>query len=378
MEWSPRTFVMVAALTLLLTVPAQAQTEEGGSDNAFLVTGYGFATFTSTDGRGNGTFSLGFSPIFLYKVSDRFLFEAELELEYEDQETEVGLEYAQIDWLIGNNAMLVMGKFLTPFGQFIERYHPAWINKVPTMPLIYSHGQSLVPFSQVGAQLRGGIGVGNSGRFTYSLMVSNGFAPSGHGHVEEEDEHDEEGEEHDGEGDEHAESDFPDPVFLTAASSSNGNLAYGGRVSLIPFKGLEVGASYLDGTYDPEGELDSTMVGVDLSYHHEMFDVVAEWVDTEAQLEPHEDEILPDQQVDGWYLQPSLRLAVIPAYFLNRVEAVLRVGEIDFGHRDVSELTIGLNYYFNGSTVVRLAWERLDPSDGPTDDAVALMFAIGF
>ncbi len=56
----------------------------------------------------------------------------------------------------------------------------------------------------------------------------------------------------------------------------------------------------------------------------------------------------------------------------------MRVGEIDFGHRDVSELTIGLNYYFNGSTVVRLAWERLDPSDGPTDDAVALMFAIGF
>lgn len=364
MGCSPRTFVMIGVLALLIGAPAGAQTGEADSDNAFLLTGFGYSTFTSGNDGGDGSFSLGFTPIFLYKVSDKFLFEAELEFEYEDQTTEVGLEYAQIDWLIGDNAMLVMGKFLTPFGQFIERHHPAWINKAPTKPLIYRHAQSLVPFSQVGAQLRGGIGVGNSGRFTYSLMVSNGFAATEHGG--------------DGEEGEPGEGDHADPVFLTAASSSNGDLAYGGRVSLIPLKGLEFGASYLDSTYDQAMNLDATMIGLDFSYHHEMFDVLAEWVDTKTQLEPIEGEALPDQQVDGWYLQPSLRLALIPAYFLNPVEALVRIGEVDYGYRSVSELTVGFNYYLNASTIIRLAWEQLDPSDGPKDDAATLMFAIGF
>jgi hypothetical protein len=69
---------------------------------------------------------------------------------------------------------------------------------------------------------------------------------------------------------------------------------------------------------------------------------------------------------------------VIPAYFLNSVEAVVRFGEIDYQHRDGSQVAVGFNYYFNGSTIIRLAWEQLDPSDGPKDDAVTLMFAMGF
>jgi hypothetical protein len=379
---------VVSALLLSLAPQLAAQSTGGDSENAFLLTGFGFSTFTTGNDNGDGSFNLGFTPIFLYKVSDRFLFEAEVEIEYEDQTTEVGLEYAQVDWLIGDGATLVMGKFLTPFGQFIERRHAAWINKVPTMPLIYMHGQSLVPFSQIGAQLRGGIGLGGSGRFGYSLMVSNGFAVSEHGHGDEEgeeheeeegDEHGEEGGEHGEEGDDHQEEgEHADPVLLDAASSSNGDLAYGGRVSVIPVSGLEFGVSYLSGTYDPEGHLEATMAGLDLSYHHEMFDIVGEWVDTETALEAHEGEAPPDQQVEGWYFQPSLRLAVIPAYFLNSVEAVVRIGEIDYQHRDVSQLAVGFNYYFNGSTIIRLAWEQLDPSDGLKDDAVTLMFAMGF
>lgn len=396
--------LLIAGLALLIagSGPVAAQGDESsGPENRFLLTGYGFTTYVDSDAPDDPeSFNTAFVPIFLYRVSDKFLFEAEVEFEFEDDTVETEVEYAQIDWLASDNTTVVMGKFLTPFGSFIEKLHPAWINKLPTFPLPYQHGQSLVPFGQTGLQVRGGVPFGNGyKRFTYSLFVSNGFQISEHGHEEEEaaDEHAEEEEDdhadaalsvlsftgdddHDDEeeGDDHAEEE--ELIFLGGSSfNSNGDTALGGRISVIPAPGFEVGASYLSGSYDELGELDSTMTGIDFTYHHDLFDIRAEWLETETERGFADDgDPLHDQEVESWYIQPSLRLSVIPTYAFNKVELVARLANLDWGAGDQDQTSIGLNYYFTGSSILRVAWERLEETGQPSNDVLNVMFALGF
>src|ERR1041385_4692064 len=74
-----------------------------------LLAGYGSGTFTATskgygpsqplppDSRdGRNFFTATFNPIFLWKASDRLLFEGELELELEGSDTTVALEMAHL------------------------------------------------------------------------------------------------------------------------------------------------------------------------------------------------------------------------------------------------------------------------------------------
>ncbi len=389
-------FLIVGLAVLIAgSYPVAAQGDQSpGPENRFLLTGYGFTTYVDSDAPdGPESFTTAFAPIFLYRVSDKFLFEAELEFEFEGDAVETEVEYAQIDWLAHDNATVVMGKYLTPFGSFIEKLHPAWINKLPTSPLPYQHGQSLVPFGQTGLQVRGGIPLGDGyKRFTYSVFVSNGFQVSAHGHgEEEEDDHGEEEEDDHGEvlastlfstgdeeGDDHAEEE--ELIFLEGSSfNGNNDTALGGRLSVIPARGFEIGASYLSGSYDELGELDATMVGVDFTYHHDLFDVRAEWLDTETErgFTDHGDP-LHDQEVESWYIQPSLRLSVIPAYAFNKLELVARLANLDWGAGDQDQTSIGLNYYFTGSSILRVAWERLEETGHAAEDALNVMFALGF
>ena len=370
--------------------------EEAAPDNRFLLTGYGFTTYVDP-GDGPGSFDLGFVPIFLYRVSDRFLFEAELEFEYEDGQLETGMEYAQIDWLANDYLTVVAGQFLTPFGSFIEKLHPAWINKLPTAPLPLLHGQSLVPFSQTGLQLRGGIPLGNGyQKLSYSIFASNGFQVAGHHGDEEADvpEEDEDGDhasaasravgssedggDHD--EDEGEEGSAPELIFLDRASTNgNGDLALGGRIGIVPAKGFDIGVSYLSGSYDELGNLDATVLGIDFTYHHDLFDVRGEWIDsTTEQGLGHEGDPLADQEIQSWYIQPSLRLSVIPVYAFNSLELVARLANLDWGWGNRDQTSVGLNYYLNGSTIIRLAWERMEETGLEAQDSVNTMFAIGF
>ena len=356
--------IPITLLLLLLAVgvaPLAADDGELGADNRFIVTGYAFTRYTDIEGGGE-SFTSGLSPILLYRVNDKFQFEAEIEFEFEDEELHTDLEYAQVDWLASDDMTVVLGKFLTPFGTFIERLHPAWVNKLPTHPLAYAHDESLVPFSQTGLQLRGGVPFGDGyRRFTYSVYVSNGIQVA-----EEEDEAGGGGEEE-------------EPLFFDGSiANENGDLAVGGRVSIVPARGFELGASYLSGSYDETGTLDATMTGVDFTYHQDVFDFRGEWVDSRADRVDEEGDPLAKQKTTSWYVQPSLHLSVIPVYFFNRLELVARLAAQDEGDVNVDSTAAGLNYYFNGSTVLRFAWERIKETGHENRNAFHAQFAIGF
>jgi len=99
-------------------------------EHRLSIVGYGFGGFEWQERANTNTFMAGFEPIFLYRLSDRLLFEGDLELKLEETETSVDLEYAQVDYLLNDYMTVVAGKFLLPFGEFIERQHQVWINKL--------------------------------------------------------------------------------------------------------------------------------------------------------------------------------------------------------------------------------------------------------
>ena len=96
-----------------------------------------------------------FNPIFLWHQSDRLLFEAELEIELEDGGTKVGLEYANMSYMLNKRVILRFGMFLLPFGIFSERLHPRWINRLPSAPLGFLHHNKVGPASGLGIEVRG-------------------------------------------------------------------------------------------------------------------------------------------------------------------------------------------------------------------------------
>ena len=144
------------------------------SDAKWHLAGYADAGFTINDKASSNSFGGGqVNPILHFQYKDLLMFESELEFTTSgDGETNTELEYAQFDIFLNDYATLVAGKYISPIGQFKERLHPSWINKVADAPAGFGH-DGVQPGSDTGLQLRGALPVGKT-KFTYALAVGNG------------------------------------------------------------------------------------------------------------------------------------------------------------------------------------------------------------
>ncbi len=340
-------------------------------EHRFHLTGYGTANFEWQDLEDTNTFSSDIFPIFLYRLTDRALFEGELELDLEETATEVSLEYAQIDYILNDYATLVAGKFLLPFGEFMERLHPAWINKLVSRPLPYvgAGAGGLFKFSQVGVQLRGGIplGYGDGAMAEYSLYVTNGpsFASDKRGA----------------------------PVSNNFADQNRGK-GYGARIGLelLPFDygwgRFRIGASTLDGKWDEGGDLWFTSWGIDSVYQNGPLELRGEYLRFNREMPG----ALTDDEREGWYLQAAYQLTKAPIPYLDRTELVVRwsgrnqnapieAGEEEEGgdlFRKPRQVAVGLNYWLTPSVVWKLEYDREMPAGAGDSNAFQTQFAIGF
>ena len=75
-------------------------------------------------------------------------------------------------YVLNKNMTVRAGKFLLPFGTFMERLHPSWINRLPTKPLGFGH-DGIAPSSGIGVEFRGAFDLGKS-KLNYSLYSTNG------------------------------------------------------------------------------------------------------------------------------------------------------------------------------------------------------------
>jgi hypothetical protein len=363
------------ALTGALAPPVQGQAPDRTAQEEFfprhgvLVTGYGSAGYRAilADSATPNDFQAAASPIFLFQIADRFLFEAEVEFALEEGVTEAELEYAQADVALTNNLKVVAGKFLLPFNIFTERLHPSWINSFVSTPPLYGghHGSAspaapLIPvLSDVGVQLRGTFDLGRFSYLTAAAFVSQGPRPA----------MEEEGEEPMGE------EELPEIAFGTNFEDNNENKMVGARVGvgLAPY--IEANLSVMRGDYDDDGALAFTGVGAHVEARYSSLSVHGEWVFTRVDVA---DELTGDvEPLDrhGYWAQASYRF--------QGWEPEVRWGQIFEGDldgetvtEDGRQLTVGLVYWLQPS--VGLKAEYLINSGEHDDDRVAVQWAFGF
>ena len=359
------------------------------SKTQFMLRGYGHTGFEYMDSNdeAESTFlGLTYAPIFLYKHSDRLMFEAELEFKLEGNELEIGLEYADVMYVLNKNITVRAGKFLLPFGTFMERLHPAWINRLPNAPLGYGH-DGIAPSSGIGVELRGAFDLGGP-RLNYSIYSTNGPRLN------------------DG-------SEEPEEAgILQFENFEDNNLAkaYGGRIGILPFSDSSAELGFSAYSTSGTGEEDSQyedvgafLFALDFSYVKPIsplkgiVDIKAQYnnsnVDTATFIEVHEDgdaeEYSFDNQSNSFYAQLSYRPTMVESDFMKKLEFVGRYS--DFNAPEGAEweeasvqYAFGLNYWLSWRSVIKLSYQTPETEGGhgadgiTTTDGLFIQWAMGF
>lgn len=320
------------------------------------MTGYSNVDFIAgSDRQEDGFTAARFAPIFHFQFSDRVLFEGEFEAETDENgESEIAVEYANINLILNDYMALVAGKFLSPIGQFRQNIHPAWINKMPTAPVGFDHGGA-APLSDLGVQLRGGIPLSGSMRANYALFTSNGptlVVDGVTGELELE----------------------------TGAASSNadGNFVYGGRVGFLPVPALELGLSGALGKVGVgqdvsnltagEPDRDYTVLGADAVYNLDTLQLRGEFIQqtvgSEAGSTIAGGAASGELDFTAWYAQAAYR---VPD---TKWEGVARIGDLDTPNDDAnrSQWSVGVNYLFANNVIIKAAYTVDDYDDNAIDN----------
>lgn len=413
MKKNRNTLSLLAASIAVLPLIANAQVAAKRSPTDTLeqgrvaFAGYGDVTYNDPEG-GNSAFTTKVVPIALVQLNDEIHIEAELELSVdEDGETEDELEYANVHYFLTDSSTITAGKFLLPFGQFGPNLHPSWINKLPSIPVIYGGHDGngiatpLLPvLSDIGVAFQKTFVFGNGSRLFFDAYVVNG--PEG-GHEEsEEDDHEEEldaivddhvdeeilddheedladGDDHEEDGpadDDHVDPLFPEVDLEGGSGDNNDDKAFGGRLAYAWLPEYEVGVSYYQGAYDDDGDLDFTAFGVDIAYVSTYFTMRGEYVETETEgFDDHGD--INSYDRDGWYLQGSWFLKQTGIELLAPVEVVAQWSEVN--EFDASERwAIGLNYWLTPSVPIKLSVDETELDTGEDQTRFIMQIAYGF
>lgn len=133
--------------------------------------GYGDVIFSNTP----GTFTFDayhFNPILGARLGKDVW--AELELEFEHGGSEILVEYGLLDFTPHPEISLRLGQFLVPVGEWNDTFHPSFRWLQVTRPSMF---KDVVPgvWSDVGVQVFGRLGAGDSAAVYYNVFVVNGL-----------------------------------------------------------------------------------------------------------------------------------------------------------------------------------------------------------
>lgn len=371
-----------ASSLALLALLAMAGPLLGQQRSTAVLAGYGSALYEATaDDEYVNNFSASVSPVILYTMGTDFLFETELEFSVEGEATQTTLEYAQLDYLGFDNVQIIAGKFLLPFGVFGERLHPSWINKLPTMPVLFGHAHggvaegSLLPImADAGLMVRIAKPFGGDWALNFSGYVTQGPTLADAA----------------AEGDDHAHQDLrqasvvgdgapgaggdalaPPVAFGVAFGDNNKNKMLGGRLGLVKGGSFEIYASGFQAMYDPGNFLDFKGGALSVEYRRGGFELRGEGVLLQQEFEHDGGYETLDRS--GFYLQASRRAGswepVVRWGYLS--DPTVDGTAVEEGHQEVA---LGLDYWLASSLPVKLAWEFHEGRP----DQFAIQWAFGF
>jgi hypothetical protein len=399
-------------LTVSLSVNAQdttstfdRQAQQNGQSNIdtkpgkskMMLRGYyhsGFENTTIGDDRDSKFNSGSIAPILMYKQSDKLFFEAEFEGEFEDGEFHWTVEYADISYVLNDYMTVRAGKFILPFGTFMEKLHPAWINRLATRPLGFGH-DGIAPSSDVGAELRGAFHTGPI-KLNYQAYVVNG--PRLKTGV---DEPDEAGMLNFGQG---------------AFGDNNNDKAFGGRLGISPFtnSSLEIGFSGMSAKVgDKEGlyeDVRANLYALDFNFVKNL-NFLKSVIDIKGQYNYSEvsdaNYAVPDDTLGlyydfnnvstAYYAQLSIRPSMSGNNFIRKLElvgrySVMETPEGSLWESNPTQTAVGINYWLDWRTVLKFGYQTTDGGGGghsdepggaeeletPTTDMFYIHLAIGF
>ncbi len=374
--------LVVLTAAAMLAAPARAQ-NLGGPLSDVVISGYGNVTWQAADDADfTNDFTAGFSPVLLYSLGSDFMFESELEFGVSGEVTTTSLEYAQIDYLGFNNVVVTAGKFLVPFGLFGERYHPTWINKLPTAPGLYGHahggvaeGGAVLPvLSDVGLMVKyrkpldSGWGVNLA---AWATQGPRAVAAEGDDHTEEEEAHKLGGIAGDGHGESVLATEIPAVGFGVSFPDNNSNKMLGARLGLVKGPKFEIYAGGFHARYDDNEDLDvlGSHLSMDFrSNDYELrFEGVMLWQDVEHEAAI---EVLRRK---GYYAQASRRIrAWEPVLQWSHVLESDIDGSV--ASEEQREISVGLTYWLEASIPLKLSYH----ADLEGDNHVFVQWAYGF
>ncbi len=329
--------------------------------------------------------SVGFSPIFLWKLSDRLFFESEVEIAIDGGETGVDLEYAKFSYRINKYMRLGAGRMLTPFGTYLERLHPTFIERFPNAPLMIHHEDGMHSIgpngAEMGVDLRGGFQLG-AAKMNYAIYVSNGPKLNG----------DEVGSNPEG------------TLEYENFYDNNNNKAIGGRIGFLPFSNssLEIGFS---GNRGKVGSVNSiyektaaTAFAVDVSYVKSIselksiINIKGQYnsvkVDDASYADASDSTGVGtytfNNQSNVYYLQFGIHPAFVENNFFKNLEILGRYNSVTlpkeafWGGGTSTRYDIGLCYWLSWKSGIRFAYENQKSPDGSTSDIFLVRFATGF
>ncbi|REE80295.1 hypothetical protein BX611_1937 [Lutibacter oceani] len=345
-----------------------AQQDSKPSKTQFMIRGYGSAGFQALNDEGEkeSSFNNGtFAPIILFKFSDKFMFETEMEFAYENGELETALEYANAMYTVNKYITIRAGKFLLPYGTFMERLHPSWINKLSSVPLGFGH-DGIAPSSGVGVELRGAF-ILNGSRFNYALYSTNGPTLN------------------DG-NDEPEEAGI---LHFDNYEDNNKNKSVGGRIGFLPFtdSSTEVGFSFLNAKVGDKDsnykDVSSNLIAYDFSFVKKVnslggiIDIKAQYntsvTDDAIYIEVHEDgdeeEYTFENSSDSFYAQLSYKPTMSASNFLKNIELVGRYSELNTPEgaeweSNVNQTAFGVNYWLSWRSAIKVNYQIADGTGG--------------
>lgn len=331
----------------------------------------------------------GFSPMFLYKLSDKFFFESEIEIKNdgtEDNSAAFDLEYAKLSYCLIKYITIGAGKMLSPFGAYNERWEPNHIEKFPNAPLrpddgILPDDVHLFWGAVMGIDVRGGIPLGNT-KMNYTIYISNGPKI-------------------------HTEKEMGGMLQYENWNDNNSNKEVGGRIGFLPFSNssLEIGFSGKYGIAGDEGDslyknIGATAYAVDLSYIKSI-EAIKSTINIRGQFNSVTVDKANYQLTDStfytfdntmqsYFAQFSIRPGMLRNKYLKKTELLFRYSAVTppkdavWCPKDengqggsITRMDIGLCYWITWRTGLRFAYEISTMPDGTQTKELIARFAVG-
>ena len=351
--------------SLSTTPPHSPQTE---GQNNFAV--FGNAEMIYFHDKNNSRFTnVNFKPIFLWKISDKLFVEAEPEFETGSGTLDIGLEYANMVYIVNPYLILHAGRFLPKFGAYRGRMGEGFINRFSTDPVGFGDG-GIGAMNEVGVGAQGAFGAGDA-KINYELYVSNGpqvlsdpAVPEGFGQFDYE-----------------------------AYTGNNNSQAVGGRIGILPFSNSSLEVAYSFQSKSKTGEKGTRYENVGVAMH--AFDlnywghlkslksdvrVIAEWkhqkVDNATYFDAAGTPYNFDNSPTAYYVAGTIRPSHLINIFRN-FEFAARYSEfkrpVVWGG-DTRQLELSLDYWLKWNTVLKITYQ--DKKD--TDKAIYAQLVFGF